>query len=109
MTKKQAQEFYNEWKQSGETQQVFLARKQLKRSVFNQHYKNSPIRTAKNKRQAPLQMLPVKLLFQGDERLLVPQDLVLEFANGKCLRFSVDTSVDYLGRLIGAIESRRPC
>jgi hypothetical protein len=109
MTKKQAQALYDEWKQSGETQQVFLARKQLKRSIFNQHYKNSPIRTVKNKRQEPLQMLPVKLLSQENERLFAPQDLVLEFAKGKCLRFSVDTSVDYLSRLIGAIESRRPC
>ena len=109
MTKKQAQALYDEWKQSGETQRVFLARKQLKRWVFNQHYKNSPIRTVKNNRQEPLQMLPVKILSQEGERLLVQQDLVLEFANGKCLRFAVDTSVDYLSRLIGAIDSRRPC
>jgi hypothetical protein len=109
MTKEQAQALYNEWKQSGETQRIFLARKQLKRSVFNQHYKSSPIRSVKNKRREPLQMLPVKVLSQEDERLLVPQDLVLEFANGKCLRFSVDTSVSYLSRLIGAIESRRSC
>jgi hypothetical protein len=56
-----------------------------------------------------LQMLPVKISSQEGERLLAPQDLVLEFANGKCLRFPVDTSVDYLSRLIGVIESRRPC
>lgn len=109
MTKIQAQALYDEWKQSGETQQVFLARNQLKRSVFNQHYKNSPIRTVKNKRQEPLQMLPVKLLSQENERILAQQDLILEFANGKCLRFSVDTSVAYLSRLIDAIESKRPC
>jgi hypothetical protein len=108
MTKKQAQALYDEWKQSGETQQIFLTRKKLKRSVFNQHYRNSPIRTVKDKRHEPLQMLPVKL-FQDNERLLVPQDLVLEFANGKYLRFLVDTPVDYLSRLISAIESRRPC
>jgi hypothetical protein len=107
MTREQVRSIYNEWRQSGETQRAFLTRKQLKQSVFNNYYKYFPVRSAKEKE--PGQMLPVQVMANASKSLPMSLELALEFSNGKCLRFPADTSVSYLSRLIGAIESRRRC
>jgi hypothetical protein len=107
MTREQVRVIYDEWRQSGETQRAFLTRRQLKKSVFNNYYKYFPVRSQKEKE--PVQMLPVRVIANASEGLPISQELALEFSNGRCLRFPVDTCVSYLSRLIGAIESRRAC
>ena len=109
MNLEQAQALYDEWKQSGETQRVFLARKQLKQSVFNNHYKNLNILSREKEPHEPLQMLPVNVLARAGGSASASQELSVQFSNGNCLRFPVNTSVEYLSRLIGAMESRRAC
>lgn len=108
MSRDEVQALYEEWRQSGETQAVFLTRKQQNLSLFKGNYKSLK-RDFNKKKPRMAQMLPVQIGSEAKEPILSSQELVYQFADGESLRFPIDTSIEYLCKLIGAISSRRLC
>lgn len=110
MTLEQLQALYDEWKQSGERQELFLKRRQLDSSTFSNAYYLLNTGSRKHKKhEDPLRMLPVDLQGQSHEVLPALTDMTLEFSNGACLRFSVGTSIAYLTQLVDAVQARQAC
>lgn len=108
MTRDDVQALYEEWRQSGEIQAVFLARKQQKISLFKDNYK-SLNRDFNKKKPKMAQMLPVQISSKDNEPVQPPQKLTYQFVDGGSLRFTGDTSIEYVSKLISGINSRQPC
>jgi hypothetical protein len=103
------QALYDEWKQSGETQKEFLKRKQIRFSVFNNHFHLIKTLSPRKCRSEAMQMLPVKVVQEPVPANPRVSNLLIHLVSGASLHFTTDIPAQYMGHLLSAMESKSTC